>query len=705
MVPHDKVRQNLAPSHFAPRPKPEEPEWGILCRAWNPSANYKYPSSYNRINGTYVSDSDRLVNGVLRKEWGFKGLVISDWMGVYSTTESINAGVDVEMPGPTDWRADKLVQAVKDGLVSASTIDESALRVLQLASRLGRFENPEEPPEQEAENEERDAFIRGAGAQGMVLLKNEGDVLPLSKGTSVAVIGHHATHASLGGGGSARVDAIRSVSPAEGFREAGFTTTVAPGIPVYGALPHADATLLFDSATKTQCAQPVQIEWFNGSRIGEGLVHKERKPLPEYMIKEKWPEYLSREYCSRITYDVRPTVSGEHVLSIISTGPAVCYVDNCEIYRQQQATDLRPESFYFFKSKIERRVRYRMEAGRQYTLVLESWNTDPEILNAPPLCGKMFQGSALRFQEFVDAQQRIEEAVNAAKGADVAIVCVGTTSEIESEGFDRESIALTPGQADQVLAVAAANPRTVLVNFSGAPVDLSALVDKVPAIVQAWFPGQECGHSLVLALGGDVGPAGRLPFSWPRREEDSSSWGNFPCDNENVIRYEEGLSVGYRYYDRPGSPAPLFPFGFGLSYTTFELSGLHSTKDTFRWVHDRAAVAVDVHNVGQRLGSAVVQFYVEMPEEEDGVGSGKALGRGRPLKELKDFQKSHNILPGESRRITASLDKYAFSIYNAHEARWQVRPGTYKVHAGFSSEDLRGFTNVTVPTTMFWDGV
>ena len=662
-----------------------------------------YSCSYNRVNGTYVADSDRLVNGVLRKEWGFQGLVVSDWMGVYSTADGINAGVDVEMPGPTDWRADKLVKAVENGLVSTATIDESALRVLKLAKRLGRFEDPEEPPEQEAENEERDTFIRKAGAEGMVLLKNENDVLPLSKDFSVALIGHHATHASLGGGGSARVDAIRAVSPAEGFKAAGYNTTVAPGVPVYGALPHADASIIFDTATKQQCAQPVQIEWFNGHKVGEGLAHAERKPLPEYMIKEKWPEYLSREYCTRITFNICPTTSGEHVLSIISTGPAACYVDGREIYGQGQEKNLRPESFYFFKSKIERRVRYPMEAGRQYTLVLESWNTDPEVLNAPPLNGKMFQGSALRFQEFVDVQQRIEEAVNAAKAADVAIVCTGTTSEIESEGFDRESTALTAGQVDQVLAIAAANPRTVLVNFSGAAVDLSALVDKVPAIVQGWFPGQEGGHSLALALGGEIGPSGRLPFSWPRRDEDNSSWGNFPCDSDNVVRYEEGLSVGYRYFDQPGSPAPLFPFGFGLSYTTFELLNLHSAKDTFRWTHDSAAVAVDVRNVGTRSGSAVLQFYVEMPREDNGDST--ARGRGRPIKELKDFQKIHDIRPGESRRVTASLDKYAFSIYNAEEARWQVKPGTYKVHAGFSSQDLVGFTEVSVRTTMFWDGV
>jgi beta-glucosidase len=653
--------------------------------------------SYNRINGTYVADSDRLINGVLRKEWGFTGTVVSDWMGVYSTADALNAGLDLEMPGPTDWRADKLVNAVKNGQVSEVTLDMSVLRVLHLASRLGRFENPGEPPEKVAVDDERDMFIREAGAQGMVLLKNEGDVLPLAKNARVAVIGHHAINVSLGGGGSARVDAIRAVTPAEGLEAAGYETKVAPGVPVYGALPHAAADIMFDAETKARSDTPALIEWFNGSKIGECITHKERKPQPEYMIKEKWPEYLSREYCTRITYNVCPKATGDHVLSIISTGPAVCFVNGTEVFRQGQQLDLRPESFYFFKSKIERRVQHPMKAGEQYTIVLESWNTDPEVLQAPPLNGKMFQGSALRFQEFVDYQQRIEEAIEIAKSVDVAIVCVGTTSEIESEGFDRETLALMEGQAEQILAVAAVNPRTVLVNFSGAPVDLTDLVDKVPAIVQAWFPGQECGHSLALALGGEIGPGGRLPLSWPRRVEDSSSWGNFPCDDDLVIRYEEGLSVGYRHFDRPDAPDPLFPFGFGLSYTTFVLSNMYSTKDTFRWVHDTVSVAVDVKNTGQRRGTAVVQFYVEMT-----TGGERS---DRPLRELKEFQKVHDIAPGTSRHIVVSLDKYAFSTYNVEKDCWQVTPGVYKIHAGFSTAELAGFAEVQAKDILYWTGV
>ncbi|KAF9873873.1 hypothetical protein CkaCkLH20_08607 [Colletotrichum karsti] len=658
-----------------------------------------FMTSYNKVNGAYVSDSSRLVNDVLRGEWGFNGTVVSDWMGVYSTADSINAGVDVDLPGPTIYRGPKLLKAIDEGLVSDDTIDKSALRVLELAKRLGRFENPEEPPEQEAKNPQRDESIRQGGAQGMVLLKNDGDLLPIPKTSSVAIIGHHAQHASLGGGGSARVDSIRAVSPAAGLEAAGFKTKLSSGVPVFGALPHADPSILYDSETKTQIPDPVQIEWFNGNIIGQNLAWKERKALPEYMIKEKWPESLSKEYCTRITFDVCPKTSGDHILSVISTGPSICYINGAEVYQRPQETDLTQESFYFFKSKLERRFTHPMKAGEHYELVLESWNTDPEILNAKPLYGKMFQGSALRFHEHIDTPGRINDAVAAAKESDYAVVCVGTTNEIESEGFDRDTMNLTTAQCEQILAVAAANRRTIVVNFSGGPVDLTPFVDAVPGLIQAWFPGQECGHSLALVLSGDVNPSGRLPFSWPEKDEDNPAWGNFPCDENNVVRYEEGLDVGYRFYDRKSSPDPLFPFGYGLSYTTFDIGDLHSPKSTLRWAHDAVTVSANVKNTGNTAGSVVLQYYVAMP------AAGNAYkGRQRPEKELKEFRKV-SLGAGESRTMEISLDKYAFSFYEADASCWRVDVGKYKIQVGFSSVNLKASVDVEVTTGFTWTGI
>lgn len=652
--------------------------------------------SYNRLNGTYVADDARLVNGVLRGEWAFKGLVVSDWMGVYSTAICLKAGVDLEMPGPTKFRGDKLLLAIRQGQVSEATIDDSARRVLELARALGRFENHQEPEERSERNEDRERFICHGGAQGMVLLKNDRDVLPVAKGASVALIGYHAQHPSLGGGGSARVDSIRAVSPLEGLQATHLKVSFCLGVPVYGALPHADPSLTYQWATRTQTEEPVLLEWFNGSTIGQNKIHEETKALPEYMIKEKWPDLLDEIYCSRMTYGIRPLSTGDHFFSVISTGPAICYVDNQKVFERIQETELSPESFYFFKSKIERQFAKRMEAGRLYKVVLESWNTDQELLHGELLNGRMFQGSSLRFQEFVDVSQRIQDSCALAQSSDYAIVCVGTTNEVESEGFDRDTMDLTELQYQQIEAVSRANTNTIVVNFSGGPVNMARFLDQVPAVIQAWFPGQECGHSLAKVVTGEINPGGRLPFTWPCKDEDNPTFKNFPCDANNIVRYEEKLGVGYRYYDSGEAAEPLFPFGFGLSYTRFEVACIQTTNSELDGVDGTVEISCHVSNTGACQGSTVIQCYIQMPES--------SVGNKRPVKELKGFQKVY-IGPGVSQKTYVTLDKYSVSFYDASECCWRAETGTYQILIGFSSQDIVGRTELRVANGFTWNGL
>ncbi|KAG8625687.1 hypothetical protein KVT40_006088 [Elsinoe batatas] len=271
-----------------------------------------FMTSYNRVNGRYVADDYRLVTEVLRGEWGFKGLCI-------------NAGVDLEMPGPPKWRGTALFDAVRNGQVKQSIIDENARRVIDMAKFLGKFDHPDEPPVRAVDDAERDEFIATAGAEGMVLLKNTNGILPINKKSQVAIIGHHATHVSLGGGGSARVDALHAVSPIEGMQKAGFDVQASPGIPVFGALPHAEPSMVTDPEGKTSTT-PVKVEWFNSAMIGENLVHTEQRPSAEYMIKEQWPSYLSKDYCSRMTFTLTPSRSGNHIFSVVSTGRTRCLI-------------------------------------------------------------------------------------------------------------------------------------------------------------------------------------------------------------------------------------------------------------------------------------------------------------------------------------------------------------------------------------------
>jgi beta-glucosidase len=656
-----------------------------------------FMSSYNKVNGEYVADSHRLLQDILRDEWGFQGLIMSDWMGTYSTAKGVNAGVELEMPGPTKWRGGLLLKAVHDGQITISTIDQRAEKVLELLKRLGRFENPEEPPERAVEDRQRDDFIAYAAAEGMVLLKNKDSILPIPKGESVALIGHFAEHVCLGGGGSARVDALHAITPFEGMTKLGYKTTLAPGIPIFGAVPHADASIVFESCKNHPSERPVKLEWFNGPVIGDNLAESEMRPNAEYMIKEQWPSYLDKvSYCTRMKFDLVAPSTGHHIFSVISTGPAKCYIDGDLVYDRPQENDLKLESFYFFKSKLERRFNFHMKKGQRYSLKLESWACDPKILNAAPLFGKMFQGSALRFHEHIDEHALKQEAADVAGQSKYAVVFVGNTAEIESEGFDRDTMDLQQCQYDLIRTVRSANPRTIVVNFTGSVCTMTQFVDDVPAIVQGWFPGQESGHSIAAVLSGIINPSGRLPISWPRKLEDNPSYGNFPVGKDLLLHYEEGLDVGYRHYDRPDRPDPLFEFGFGLSYTTFTVADARPQGSSTVSATSSVIIDCEVENTGDREGKVVVQYYVKPPKF--------SFGRPRPLKELKAFRKV-SLRGGERRTISVELDKYAVSGYDAERSAWYAAEGEYEVLVGLSSREMCSTAVFLVAKTFGWTGV
>ncbi|KAJ1324342.1 beta-glucosidase [Microdochium nivale] len=669
-----------------------------------------FMTSYNKVNQEYVSDSKRLIDDVLRKEWGFGGLVMSDWMGTYSTALGLEAGQDLEMPGPTKWRAvDEVKEQIQKGAVSEGTINTSARRVLELARRLGRWDNPEEPPERCVDDSATNALIRDAGADGITLLRNEGGILPIPKTATIAIIGQHATSVVLGGGGSARVDAPHAITLVDGLQKLGYKVKVAAGVPVFGAVPHANPSAVFEVGNTEHTPAPVKIEWFNGPTIGDNLAFEEMRPQAEYMIKERWPDHLDKDYCTRITFDLVAPSSGEHLLSAISTGRAVVYIDGVKVFERPQETNLRPESFYFYKRQLERRFTHAMTQGRRYSVRMDSWAADRAILDAPPLNGKMFQGSAVRFCEHVDMPARLREASEAAAACDYAVVCTGTINEIESEGFDRTDMDLTAAEYDMVDAVLAANPgRTAVVNFSGAPVGMTQFADRSPAIVQAWFPGQEMGDSVAAVLSGHVNPGGRLPLSWPRRVEDNPAHGNFPSRN-NTLRYEEALNVGYRYYDREDVIAkPLYPFGYGLSYTTFAVLDAGITQQRVLFAAGDAnmdiTVTARVQNTGGRAGKVAVQFYVADCNNNNNGGGGGGSGHARPPKELRAFAKVA-LEAGETKEVVVTLDRDCVSCYDAVRMCWEARPGLYKVLVGLSSVDITHSIDFTVDKGFTWTGV
>jgi beta-glucosidase len=636
---------------------------------------------YNRLNSEYCADSSRLLNDILRTEWGFKGLVVSDWLGTYSTAKALKAGMDLEMPGPTRWRGQKLLDAVKQRELPLDILDKSVQRVIDLAEKLGRFNDPVEKPEESISDKKRLEFITELAAEGMVLLKNENNILPIPGTTTVAVIGQHAADPSIGGGGSAKVLAQHIISPLEGLKNSGVKCTHSPGVPILATVP------------QVQPEDRVLLEWFNGHVVGAEKVHEADIVNAEYMIKEAWPKYLRQDYCTRISFTLKPKSSGNHVFSVITTGVAKIYLDGSEVFHRPQEPVLQPESFYFYKAKIERRFTFPMVQGQVYKVEMHSWGTEKEVLDAVP--GTMFQGSSLRFMEHVDISKAIEDAAKVAAESDVAVVFVGNTNEIESEGYDRENMDLSSDQYSLISAVSKINPKTVVVNFSGSPVTVSQFIDDIPAFLQGWFAGQECGHSVAKVLLGEVNPSGRLPMSWPKCNEDNPAYKNFPCDENDVLEYKEGLKVGYRYYDDPAAPEPQFCFGSGISYTEFELHNLSisavvqgSPQET------KVSLECDLVNSGKRDGKQVVQIYV----------GPSALTVSRPIKELKAFRKVF-VKAGDRDKVSFELDKYAFSCFDADKNQWRMGKGEWTIWAGFSTQCLLASLQVNIPETHFWSGV
>ena len=270
--------------------------------------------------------------------------------------------------------------------------------------------------------------------------------------------------------------------------------------------------------------------------------------------------------------------------------------------------------------------------------------------------------------------EAVESAVLAAAQADVAVLFVGLTGEWDSEGNDRPHMELVGRQNELIERVAAANPNTIVVLQTGGPVSMPWLA-RVGAVMQAWYPGQECGHSIADVLTGRVNPAGRLPQTFPVRLEDNPAYVNYPGENGHVL-YGEGIFVGYRYYDKK-RVAPLFPFGYGLSYTTFAYDNLRLSAGTLA-PGETLTVTVDVTNNGARAGQEVVQLYVRDPR----------ASLARPEKELKGFAKVA-LEPGETQTVSLSLDMRALAYYNDARAAWVAEAGEFEVLVGASSADIR----------------
>jgi beta-glucosidase len=609
--------------------------------------------SYNLTNGEHLTESDYFNNQVAKKDWGFDGIMMSDWDSTSDGIAAVNAGLDLEMPSGSHMNRATLLPAVQAGKVSQATIDDHVRRILRKAIEFGWLDRDQTDTSIPLYNPEGRVVSLETARSSMVLLKNQDHLLPLDQTRikTIAIVGPDAYPAQPVGGGSAGVRPFASVSFLEGiagYAGNGIKVTYSSGLPTLAEM--ATGT---DFVTQTPAG-----------KAGLNTEHFRSKDL------------------SGKPYE---TVRDEHVTSGWDWGG---YSGT-----PPEARSIRWSGYYLAKEDGDYEIFIQGPAelggARLYLddkLLLDSWARATALVNCTTL--HLTQGPhRVRLEFFrgygnpdikmgiVKTDSVVKTEVNAlAAHADVVVLAVGFDSDSESEAADR-TFRLPPGQDELIKEVLAANRNVVVVLTSGGAVDTHAWIDQVRAMVQSWYSGQEGGTALAELLFGRYSPSGKLPISYDRHFEDDAVFRSYyPNAGGKEVKYSEGVFVGYRHYDRSRTK-PLFPFGYGLSYTTFKYSSLVVAPSAVG--EDLATVSFDVTNSGDREGAEVAELYV----------SDSHSSVPRPLKELKGFAKV-DLQPGETKNIALRLDRRAFSYYDVTSEQWKAEPGEFGILVGGSSDKI-----------------
>jgi beta-glucosidase len=609
--------------------------------------------AYNPVNGTYMTQNEHLNNDILKKEWGFDGILMSDWGGTHDGPAAASGGLDLEMPSPAFMNREALLPALKENKISVATIDDKVRRILRKAIEFGFLDQAQTDLGIPTYSQEGRQVALEMARGSMVLLKNAGNLLPLdeNKLKTIAVIGPDAYPAVISGGGSAETKPFNAVSYLEGIsNRLGTKAKVLYAVDVppldevfesseFVTAPGGESGLngeyfsneeLRGTPALVRVDKRVHFDW------GEGSFAK-GEPVDHFSIR--WTGYFV------------PKESGDYKFYTSADDGVRLYVGD----------DIAIDDWLPHSQTLDIATRH-LDAGQPVKVRLEYFDS---------VSTAIVGFGVTRAEAYVGRQTK-----PIAEKADAVIICVGFDPKTEGEGFDR-TFQLPGGQDELIRQISAVNKNVIVVLTAGGNVDMSRWIDSVPAILHAWYPGQEGGTALAQVLLGDVSPSGKLPASFERRWEDNPVFQTYyPENHGNHVEYSEGIFVGYRYFDQ-SLTKPLFRFGYGLSYTTFAYSNLSVTPQVGN-LDQPVSVSFDVKNTGHREAAEVAELY---------VGDSHA-GAPRPPKELKGFSKV-NLKPGETKRVTLTLNRRAFSFYDVVKKDWSADAGEFTILVGGSSDSAQ----------------
>ena len=607
-------------------------------------------TSYNLLNGVHASESEYLNQTILRKAWGFDGFVMSDWTSCYSPVNVARWGVDLEMPVAQCQKPELIKKLVEQGVIDERALDAKCQNIIQ-AILAFEFDKREQLDKSLPENNpECDAVAHKLSQNAIVMLKNENNFLPLKKG-KVVVCGPNADKI-VTGGGSGFVTPLMACSVAEGMKsiDKKIKSTFVPMSTSAKPLPGVVY------ADKAMTKKGIAAEYYRNAEL-------EGKPAHSFItdkvgiLENVFGAHNDMiNVSTRHTFYYKPTKDEVYEFTVNTNDGFRCYVNDKLVMRDRWHKDSNQEGFMVLE----------MKAGETYKFTLEHQNVGGSI-NAEMMFDRPYNEDSTNAKTFAEA--------------DCVVVCLGHNKRTEKENSDR-TFELPRGQVEYLEMVLKHNKNVVVVLNAGGAVEMASWMPKVKAVLMAWYPGQQGGLAISEIITGKISPSGKLPISIEAKLEDNPSAANYHENVDRVrshlinpharVEYREGLFMGYRDYDK-STVKPLFPFGFGLSFTSFVYSNLDIKAEGKEFV-----VSFDVKNTGKMAGAEVAQVYVGDDE----------CSLVRPIKELKGFDKIH-LKAGETKRISVRLGEEAFRFYDPIERGFKVEPGTFTVHVGASSADIR----------------